>query len=98
MQRTGGEVRLSNQCAVCVPLRPLSYLRHEVPHGLRCLILLLAGGVGVCPQGESGIVMAQHGGHRFDIHAVLKGQRGEGVPEVGDPAHQTLVVPPDGRR
>ena len=72
MQRTGREVRLPNRCAVCVPFRPLSHLRHEVAHGLGGLVLLLAGGVGVGSQGESGIVMAQHGGHRLDVHTVWR--------------------------
>ena len=65
---------------------------------MRCLILLLAGGVGIGAQGEPCVVVAQHGGHRLDVHAVLEGQGGEGMTEIGDPAHQTLVVPPDGRR
>lgn len=60
----------------------LSHLRHEAAHGLCRLILLLPGGVGVGPQGESGIIVTQHGGDGFDVHAVLKGQGGEGVPEV----------------
>ena len=79
-QRTGREVRLPNRCAVCFPLRPLSHLRHEVAHGLGCLILLLAGGVGVCPQGEPCVVVPQHGRDGFDVHAALEGQSGEGVP------------------
>ena len=46
--------------ALCCFLEALlPHLRHEAAHGLRCLILLLAGGVGVGPQGESRIVVAQ---------------------------------------
>ena len=82
----------------CFPLRSLSHLRHEVTHGLGCLVLFLASSVGVGPQGKSCVVVAQNGGHRLDVYAVLEGQGGEGMAEVGDPAHQTLVVPPDGRR
>ena len=48
-QRTGGEVRLPVRCAVLLSLIFLPYLRHEVAHGLRRFILLLSGGVGVCP-------------------------------------------------
>ena len=84
-QRTGREVWLPNRCAVCFPLRLLSHLRHEVSHGLRCLVLLLAGGVGVGAEGESCIVMSQHGGDGFDVHAVLESQGGEGVTQVVEP-------------
>ena len=63
----------------------LSYLRQEVAHGLRCLILLLAGGVGVCPQGESYVIVSQHGADGFDVHTVLERQGGEGVPEIVEP-------------
>lgn len=84
-QRTGREVGLPNRCAVGFPLRPLSHLRHEVAHGLRCLVLLLSGGVGVGAERESCIVVAQHGGDGFDVYAVLKSQGGEGVPEVVEP-------------
>ena len=80
-QRTGGEARLPNRCAVllfrwCV----LPYLRHEVPHGYSCLILFLASGVGVGAEGEPGVVVSQHGVDGLDIDAVLECQGGEGVP------------------
>lgn len=45
----------------------------------------LAGGVGVGPQGKACVVVAQHGGDGFDVHAVLEGQGGEGVPEIVEP-------------
>lgn len=35
-------------------------------------------GVGV--QRESGAVMSQHSGYRFDVHAVLQSKRCKGVP------------------
>ena len=63
-----------------LPLRLLSHLRHEVAHGHSSLVLLLAGSVGVCPQGEPGVVVPQHGRDGFNVHAVLEGQGGEGVP------------------
>ena len=72
-QRTRKEVRLPNRCAVCF-FRSLSHLRHKVAHGLRCFVLLLAGGVGVGAEGEPCIVVSQHGGDCLDIHAVLEGQ------------------------
>ena len=36
--------------------------------------------MGVCPQGEPGVVVPQHGRDGFNVHAVLEGQGGEGVP------------------
>ena len=38
----------------------LHHLRHEATHGLGGFVLLLAGGVGVGAECESGIVVAQH--------------------------------------
>lgn len=57
-------------------------LLHEAAHGGCGLVLLLPGGVGVGAEGESGVVVAQHGGHSLDVHAILQGHGGEGVPEV----------------
>ena len=59
---------------------PLHDLRHEAAHGLRRLVLHLPGSVGVGAQGEPGVVMAQRVGEGLHIHAVLEGQRGEGMP------------------
>ena len=39
-------------------------------------------GVGVGAEGKARVVVAQRTGQRLDIHAVLEGQRGEGVSEV----------------
>ena len=52
----------------------LPHLRQEIPHRLSCPILLLAGGMGVGPQSESGVAVPGHGGDRLDVHAVLEGQ------------------------
>ena len=46
------------RCFACWLEVFLPYLRHEVAHGLRRLVLLLAGGVGVGPQGKSCVVVA----------------------------------------
>ena len=51
----------------------LSHLRHEAAHGSGCLILLLPRGVGVGAEGKPCVVVAKHGGHGLDVHAVLKG-------------------------
>ena len=40
-------------------------------------------GVGV--QGEACGEVTQHAGHRFDVHAVLEGDGGEGVAEIVEP-------------
>ena len=58
----------------------LHHLRHKAVHHLSGLILLLPCGVGIGAESESGVVVAQHGGHRLDIHTVLKGCGGKGVP------------------
>ena len=39
-------------------------------------------GVGVGAEGKARVVVAQRAGQRLDVHAVLEGQRGEGVSEV----------------
>lgn len=84
-QRTGREVRIPNPCAVSFTMGLLSYLSHEIPHGLGGFVLLLAGSVGVGPQSEPVVVVPQHGGHHLDVYAVLEGQGGKGVPEIVEP-------------
>lgn len=39
-------------------------------------------GVGVGAEGKARVIVSQCAGQRLDIHAVLEGQRGEGVSEV----------------
>ena len=41
--------------------------------------------VGVGAEGKARVVVAQRTGQRLDVHAVLEGQRGEGVSEVVKP-------------
>ena len=60
----------------------LSDLLHEAAHSGGCLVLFLPGGVGVGPQGEPGVEVAQHGGYCFHIHTVLQGRGSEGVTEI----------------
>ena len=55
-------------------------LFHKAAHGGGCLVLLLPGGVSVGAEGEPGIVVPQHGGHRLYVHTVLEGCGGESVP------------------
>ena len=42
-------------------------------------------GVGVGAEGKARVIVSQCAGQRLDIHAVLEGQRGEGVSEVVKP-------------
>ena len=56
------------------------HLIDDVSDGIRCLPLYPLGGVGVGVQREARRVVAQRVGESFHIHAVLQGQRGEGVP------------------
>ena len=44
--------------------------------------LRVSGDVGVGVQREPRRVVAQHGGHRFYIHAVLERHRREGMAEI----------------
>ena len=60
----------------------LSNLFQKAAHGSCGLVLFLPGGVGVGPQGEPGVEVAQHGGYCFHIHTVLQGGGGEGVTEI----------------
>ena len=59
---------------------PLSNLLHEAAHSGSGFVLFLASGVGVSPQSEPGVEVAQHGGYCFHIHTVLQGRGSEGVP------------------
>ena len=54
-------------------------------HGFRRLLLGCCRNVGVGVQSEPCREMSQHPGHRLDVHAVLKGQGCERVPEVVEP-------------
>ena len=57
-------------------------LRHEISHRLRRPILLLPGGVGVGSEGEACVVVTQHTGDRFHVHAILESQSCECVSQV----------------
>ena len=60
----------------------LSDLLHEAAHGGGRLVLLLTRGVGVGPQGEPGVEVAQHGGHCFYVYTVLQSGGGKGMAEI----------------
>ena len=59
--------------------------REEATHGIGGLPLGGGGDVGVGVQGKPGAVVAQHAGYRLNIHSVLEGQSGKGVPEIVEP-------------
>lgn len=44
-----------------------------------------AGHMGVGIQSEPGGEVAQHSGHRLDVHPILQSQGGEGMTEVVEP-------------
>ena len=60
----------------------LSDLLHEAAHSGSGFVLFLASGVGVGPQSEPSVEVAQHGGHCFHIHTVLRGRCGESVTQI----------------
>ena len=73
----------------------LHHLGHEASHGFCRLILHLPGGVGIGTQGEPRVVVAQHTGHSLDVHAILQGQGGEGMPEIVEADVLQSGVPED---
>ena len=81
--KSTGEKLLPFRCSAC--LRDLSNLRHEAAHFLRGLLLHLSCGVGVGAESESGVVVTQHRGYCFDIHAVLECQGRERMSQVVEP-------------
>lgn len=55
-------------------------LFHDISHGLSGIILFLPRGMSVGAEGKTSVVVAQHTGHGFDIHTILQGCSGKGVP------------------
>ena len=58
------------------------YLFHKIPHLLSRAFLHLAGGVRVSAEGEACVIVAQHVGHRFHVHAVLQSDGRECVTKI----------------
>ena len=58
----------------------LHRLSDDVPDGIGGVTFHLRRSVGVGAEGKARIVVAQRTGQCLDIHAVLEGQRDEGVP------------------
>ena len=78
-QESTGEGRMASS----VPLRlfcGLHGLADDAADGIGGGTLHSFRGVGVGAEGKARIVVSQGTGQRLDVHAVLEGQRGEGVP------------------
>ena len=60
----------------------LHRLTDDVSDGVSGVTLHIRRGVGVGAEREACIVVSQRTGQRLDVHAVLEGQRGEGVSEI----------------
>ena len=58
----------------------LHCLTDDVSNGIGGGALHPLRGVGVGAESEARVVVAQRTGQRLDVHTVLEGQRGEGVP------------------
>lgn len=57
-------------------------LADDAADGVGGITLHPLRGVGVGAEGKARVIVSQCAGQRLDIHAVLEGQRGEGVSEV----------------
>ena len=76
---TAGKDERAPDGKICFPARFFiaffSLILYDLPqdgaHGLGSLVLLLPRGVGVGAQGKPGVVVPQHGGHSFHVHAIL---------------------------
>ncbi len=66
----------------CSSVFLLQYPFHKAPHLLRRALLHLSGGVCVGAQGEASVIVAQHVGHCFHVHAVLQSNGRECVPKI----------------
>lgn len=74
--------------ASSVPLRlfcGLHGLADDVSDGVGGVTLHPLRGVSVGAEGKARVIVSQCVGQRLDVHAVLEGQRGEGVSEVVKP-------------
>ena len=70
-----------------IRLRRIAYLLSQaflqhISYRLRCLYLHGVGHVGVGPQGEARVGMAQHAADCSDVHAALQGDGCEGVAQI----------------
>ena len=78
-QESAGEGRMASS----VPLRlfcGLHGLADDAADGVGGGALHPLRGVGVGAESEARVIVSQCAGQRLDVHTVLEGQRGEGVP------------------
>ena len=69
--------------ASSAPLRlfcGLHGLADDAADGVGGVTFHLRRGVGVGAEGKARVIVSQCAGQRLDVHTVLEGQRGEGVP------------------
>ena len=77
-----GEERIASSAPLPTIFLCLHRLTDDVSDGVSGVTLHIRRGVGVGAEREACIVVSQRTGQRLDVHAVLEGQRGEGVSEV----------------
>ena len=100
-----GEERIASSVSLPTIFLCLHRLTDDVPDGVGGVSFHLRRGVGVGTEREARVVVSQRTGQRFDIHAVLERQRGEGVSEVveayvlrADSLQDLLMGVPEGVR
>ena len=79
----GRESTGEGRMASSVPLRlfcGLHGLADDAADGVGGVTLHPLRGVSVGAEGKARVIVAQRTGQRLDVHTVLEGQRGEGVP------------------
>ena len=77
-----GEGRMASSAPLPTIFLCLHRLTDDVSDGVGGVTFHLRCGVGVGAEGEARVIVSQRAGQCLDVHAVLEGQRGEGVPEV----------------
>ena len=75
-----GEERIASSVPLPTIFLCLHRLTDDAADGVGGGALHPLRGVGVGAEGKARVVVSQRTGQRLDIHAVLEGQRGEGVP------------------
>ena len=80
-----GEERIASSVPLPTIFLCLHRLTDDAADGVGGGALHPLRGVGVGAEGKARVVVSQRTGQRLDIHAVLEGQRGEGVSEVVKP-------------
>ena len=80
-----GEERIASSVPLPTIFLCLHRLTDNIPDSIGGVTLHFRRGVGVGAEREARVIVSQCAGQRLDVHAVLEGQRGEGVSEVVKP-------------